>query len=374
MLYSVLRDTFFFNTNPETAHHYIYELLKIYGIIARPLGLNTPPVRSSKLLQQLMGETFLNPIGLAAGFDKNACLGNSLASFGFGFCEVGSITAEPCMGNNKPRLFRIPQDRGLMNRMGLNNEGIETILPRLMDWPHKFPLGINITKTPGKYGQDALNDFMVSYKKVLTLGTYHVLNISCPNTSDGKTYESPEGLEALLLQIDLIKKQHATENIRPLFIKVSADISLNQLDEMLEIALKYGVAGWVTTNTTKQTSFIKNTDTQKILDIGQAGISGEPLYDLSTGLLGYIFNATSHWQTPPILIGVGGVHDTETAWQKICLGASLIQLYTGWIYEGPKLARKIEAGLIQKLDEAGLSHISQAKGMLSASRQKISSS
>lgn len=374
MFYSLLRDTLLFRLDPETAHHIAYGALKEFGKFAKLTNQSRPKACSPKLIQYLMGETFVNPIGLAAGFDKNAYLGNALPSFGFGFCEVGSITASESKGNEKPRLFRLSKDNALINRMGLNNEGIEAILPRLQAWPQQFPLGINIAKTPGRVEQDALEDFATTYKNVMTLGTYHVLNISCPNTSDGKTYESPEGLEKLLKRIALEKKHCELGKARPLFIKVSADISLSQLDEMLEVAAKRDVTGWVATNTSKHTSLVENADIQQLLQIGDGGLSGEPIRDLSTALLGRIFYSTRNWKQPPLLIGVGGVSDTESAWQKIRHGASLVQLYSGWVYKGPCIAHDIQKGLIQKLEEHNLGNIALARGAAIVSTQKKSSS
>jgi len=299
------------------------------GLLKRFTAKPYPPLE-----QTLFGVSFKSPLGLAAGFDKNIELAPLMQALGFGFMEGGSVSARPWLGNPCPRLFRLPEDRAIVNRMGLNNQGIQQILPRLQTLPPGFPVGISLVKTPDPA---VLDDFAVAYEAVCGLGAYIALNISCPNTEEGKTFEDPEALDTLLTQL---KGQFV--------LKISPNLSPIQLEEIFEVGLKHQVCGWIATNT---------------MPTPKGGLSGPPLFLRSTEVLGQLYQLCRKQQVNPVLIGVGGVMDAESAWEKIIHGASLVEIYTGLIYKGPNLIKEIHAGLLHKLEDHGLSHIRDAVGL-----------
>lgn len=307
------------------------------------------------LEQNILGLHFRNPVGLAAGFDKNGTLLPIMESLGIGFVEVGSITAEPSSGNPRPRNFRLEEDYSLINRMGLNNDGAATILKRLENLSREIPLGINIAKThnPDIAGEKALEDYRESYRLAKDTADYITINISCPNTREGKTFEDPETLNRLLDSLQA--EQDATSP--PLFIKLSADLSKAQLKELIEICNEHSVSGYVATNTSTLRSGL-TTPGHRLEQIGYGGLSGRAIRSRSTEMIRHIYELTNG--NRPI-IGIGGIFSVDDALEKIKAGADLIQVYTGFIYEGPALIRKINRGLVSYLEKNGMDHLYQIR-------------
>lgn len=305
---------------------------------------------------QVLGLTFTNPVGLAAGFDKNARLVPFFRLVGAGFTEVGSVTAKRSRGNKRPRLFRFPEEEALVNRMGLGNHGAQHIAPRLKKLAHRpaFPMGVNIAKThsPNILGDEALEDFATTYRRVADHASYITLNVSCPNTAEGKTFEDPAALDALLREIDSLaaeRRREGASRTPPLLVKLSPPererFVLDSLyDEILAVCDEHCVDGFVATNT---------------LPHEKGGLSGPPLAARSTSLVRYLYNKTGG--TKPI-IGVGGIDSAEAAYDRLAAGASLVQLYTGLVYHGPGLISSIKQGLVRLAEEDRHSSLSQVTG------------
>lgn len=368
-MYSQFIRPLLFACDPEWAHHQMIDLAKGLGQCTLGKALTQglfAPKTSDVLKQTLLGTTFSHPVGLAAGFDKNVEILPALEALGFGFVEVGSISAQASPGNPRPRVFRLPQDTAVINRMGLNNHGVFAITPRLKSAPVELPLGISISKThsPDIIGDLALQDYEATLRGVFGLGAYISLNISCPNTKEGKTFEDPEALEALLTHLRSVEAQCIKEtgqSPKPWLLKVSPDVTEDQLKTLFEIGTRYGVAGWIATNTSRSRQGLV-TKAQSIEAIGMGGLSGKPLQADSTRILGWLYQWGKALETPPVLIGVGGIVDGTSAWEKITHGASLIQVYTGLIYQGPGLVKAICRDLESRCKAEGFTHLSDAVG------------
>ncbi len=309
------------------------------------------------------GLHFANPVGLAAGFDKNAELVRFWPSVGFGFAEAGSVTALPSEGNPRPRAFRLPADRALINRMGLNNVGAIAVAAHLAELrkPEGFVLGINVAKTHDAaiLGDEAIEDFRTSVHHLLPFADYLALNVSCPNTAEGKTFEEPEALDALL---SAVMEERATQNSSvPVLVKFSPHASVQHMgnvDELVALSLEHGVEGFIATNTASDREGLRSSKA-RLADIGEGGLSGRPLATRSTALVRHLFRKTKG--AVPI-IGVGGIDLPETAYERIRAGASLVQLYTGLVYEGPALIKRINKGLVRFLERDGFGSIGEAVG------------
>lgn len=303
------------------------------------------------LEQNIFGLNFPNPIGIAAGFDKNATMAPVLSKMGFGFLEIGSITANPSTGNPKPRSFRLPADRSLINRLGLNNDGVQTISRRLKKLELPIPLGINIAKThdPAITGEDAILDYVNSFEILKDIADYITLNISCPNTTEGKTFEEPETLNALLEHLEIGKDS----SFPPVLVKFSVDLDDSQLEDLIAVCEDHAIDGYVATNTSSKRKNL-TTPSYKIEQIGRGGLSGKAIAKRSTEMIRKI-----HFQTKgeKVIIGVGGISTTEDAIEKLKAGAALLQMYTALVYEGPGIVKKINKGLAQYLEEHGIEHI-----------------
>jgi len=311
---------------------------------------------NSALETEVFGIKFKNPIGIAGGFDKNANLIQTLPSVGFGFTEIGSITAKPYDGNKKPWNVRLKKEKALIINYGLKNEGVDFLKPRIKKQKRFVPLIINIAKTNDERikGDGSVNDYNESFVKLQQLGDIINLNISCPNTGDGVLFcESPKLLDKLLKKIgeDKIKK--------PIVLKLKPDLSDALLDEILKIATKYSfIKGFIVSNLTSNRKLLKYIK-EKDIERYNGGISGKPLFKLSNGMIKKVYKKT-HGKYP--IIGVGGVFSAKDAYEKICSGASLIELATGLIYEGPMVIKKINMGLLELLRKDGFENISQAVG------------
>jgi len=308
-----------------------------------------------RLHQKIWGLHFNNPVGLAAGFDKNGIAINLMEAFGFGFLEVGSITANACTGNPKPRSFRLPNDQSLINRLGLNNDGAKTVVKRLKKCKKEIPVGVNIAKThnPDISGDLALADYSFSFNLVKDIADYITLNISCPNTAEGKTFEDPELLDQLLSYLEVGKDASDP----PVLIKFSVDVDKEKLEKLLEVAENYAVSGYVATNTSSQRDNLVTRE-RKLEKIGKGGLSGKSIGKKSTDVVEQIYKYTKGEKT---IIGVGGIFNAKDAIEKIKAGADLIQVYTGLVYEGPGIVKSINAGIIDYLGENNLEHIYQIR-------------
>lgn len=353
-MYKLIRPLLFLQ-DPEIIHDYVLWLGKHCSWLKKPFSCMYD-FKDTRLEQTIAGISFANPVGLAAGFDKNGVLLDILPSFGFGFIEIGSVTALHCAGNPKPRLFRLPKDKCIINRMGLNNIGAKAMEQRLCKKQVPIPLGINIAKTndPAITGDKARGDICFSYEWLYDAADYITLNISCPNTQEEKTDEDPDSLEKLLATIREARLKF--EQPKPLFLKLSLDLSYAQLDAILELGLVYGIDGYVIGNTSLQRNGLQ-TPLERLTAIGTGGMSGKPIKKRATELIRYVYQ-----HAHPIIIGVGGVFSAEDAYEKITAGASLVQVYTGLIYEGPGLVKAINKGLVALLDHDGFPCVKNAVG------------
>lgn len=346
----------FFLMDPETVHDRTVRMGKMLGsnFITRDLVSLKLGYSNKMLNQEILGIKFENPIGLAAGFDKNAELFNVLPSVGFGFEEVGSITGEPCEGNPKPRLWRLKKSKGLVVHYGLKNDGCEVLSRKLMGRNFKFPVGISVAKTNCKDTVDTvkgINDYFKAYKAFSDIGDYYTINISCPNAFGGEPFTDAKKLDRLFEKLNSIPRS------KPVFLKISPDLSKKEVNEIINVAKKYKIDGFVCTNLTKKRN------NKKIVDEAvpeKGGISGAVMKDLSNDLIKYIYSKT---KGEFIIIGCGGVSSAQDAYVKIRLGASLVQLITGMIFEGPQLISDINIGLVKLLKRDGFSNIGEAVGV-----------
>ncbi len=293
--------------------------------------------QTTALAQTFWGLTFRNPLGLAAGFDKNGQLIHAIETLGMGFTEVGSITAKASEGNPKPRAFRLVKDEALINRMGLNNKGAHAVV-RSLQKSSVMPIGVNIAKTHDAaiMGDAAIRDYLFSYNKALKVADYITINISCPNTTDGKTFEDPKALEQLLSELLPQNKTGV-----PTLVKLSPDLSQVKLKKLIDICESHRISGYVACNTSLSHSNL-NMDSKKLDKIGRGGVSGKPIASKSIATIKSIRNTIGD-QKP--IIGVGGIHSFETALQMLRAGANLLQIYTGLVYEGPGLVKRINQKL-----------------------------
>jgi len=345
-MFSVLRP-FLFNLDPETAHDLAIKSLKFNFFPRRMFE-----VEDEQMLKiEILGKNFPNPIGLAAGFDKSAEVYNSLLRLGFGFVEVGTVTPVKQFGNSKPRIFRLEDDQALINRLGFNNDGIEIIKNRIRSDGKTGILGVNIG--PNKETKDQKNDFCLGLKNFFDIADYITVNISSPNTEGLRDFHDQEKLKDLLATLNKIKKDNKT-NI-PLLLKVSPDIKENDIPEITDVATKNNISAIVLTNTTNSNRDNLKSDAKK--EVG--GLSGEPLRQISTNMIKK-FHTQLHGKIP--IIGVGGVNSGKSAYEKIIAGASLLQIYTGFVYRGPSVVKNIKKELIQILKAEGVKDIKEVVG------------
>lgn len=316
----------------------------------------------SRLEQNLFGLNFPNPLGLAAGFDKDGVAAGIWSNLGFGFAELGTVTFHAQPGNPRPRLFRLPLDKAALNRMGFNNRGAAAMAARLgqekQDNVQLIPIGINLGKSKVTPLEAAAQDYLDSFRLLKDLGDYFVVNVSSPNTPGLRSLQDASMLSAIL---DLLQQENNTQ--KPIFVKIAPDLDWVAIADIIYLAKTYQLAGIIATNTTirrdgLKTQIIDQTGKSPQLEAG--GISGEPLRDRSTEVIRFIWQQTQG-QIP--IIGVGGIFSPEDAWEKITAGASLIQVYTGWIYEGPLMVRRILLGLLVLLEQSGLNSINEAVGL-----------
>jgi dihydroorotate dehydrogenase len=329
--------------NPEKAHHVTFSLIKLSNSIPGLSGLFklNYQVKHPTLEKTLFGLKFPNPVGLAAGLDKDALVFNELGNFGFGFVEIGTVTPKPQPGNDKPRLFRLVKNQALINRMGFNNQGVKAAAERLKNRKNKsLIIGGNIGKNKLTENENAISDYEICFEELFEVVDYFVVNVSSPNTPNLRALQEKEPLKNLLnhLQGINLKKTHP----KPILLKIAPDLSNEQLDEIIEIVKETGIAGVIATNTTISREGLAYT-AEELTAIGAGGLSGKPLTKRSTEVIRYLKTKSNN--AFPV-IGVGGIHTAEDAIEKIKAGADLIQLYTGFVYEGPALVKNINNALI----------------------------
>jgi dihydroorotate dehydrogenase len=310
---------------------------------------------SPQLSQTLWGLNFPNPIGLAAGFDKDGVATNVLPSFGFGHIEVGTVTFYAQSGNPQPRLFRLVEDLAVLNRMGFNNQGAEALQARLQNRMTGIPIGINLGKSKITPLESAAEDYLGSFRLLKSLGDYFVVNVSSPNTPGLRSLQATDQLEPILSAL-----QTENQSEKPLLIKIAPDLEAEDISAIVKLAQQYRLDGIIATNTTIRRDGLKTQMIRgKSIQEEAGGISGAPVKARSTEVIRLIWQQT---QGSLPIIGVGGVFSAEDAWEKITAGASLIQIYTGWIYEGPTMVKRILQGLEEKLQRSGFDDLTSAIG------------
>lgn len=298
-------------------------------------------IEDKRLERTLFGIKFKNPVGLAAGFDKNAVLYNELANFGFGFIEIGTVTPLGQEGNPKKRLFRLKHDAGIINRMGFNNDGLETVIQQLKKNKGKLIIGGNIGKNTQTSSDLYTRDYELCFKGLHPFVDYFVLNVSCPNVGSHAKLNDKSYLIELISAVQKLNKQELTQ--KPILLKIAPDLNNNQLDEIIELVAETKIDGVIASNTSVTRNNLKASD-QLLKEIGNGGLSGQPIKELSTRVIRYL--AQNSNKAFPI-IGVGGIHSAQDALDKIEAGADLVQIYTGFIYEGPGLIKKINKALLK---------------------------
>lgn len=343
-MYKTFLRPILFLLDPEAIHHFTFRFLQFIFFVPGIKRLVKYYFASSalELKKNLFGLEFSNPVGLAAGFDKDAKLIDELASFGFGFIEIGTLTPKPQSGNDKPRLFRLPEDNGLINRMGFNNEGVLNAVERLKKRNGRMIVGGNIGKNKSTPNENSIDDYAFCLEKLYPYVDYFVLNVSSPNTPGLRALQEKEPLRKLLSEI---KTRSLKKEIqKPILLKIAPDLSDDQLDDVVEILLQTKTDGVIATNTTIDRSNLV-TGKKRLEEIGNGGLSGMPLSKRSTAVIAYLRHKLG--KDYPI-IGVGGIMSADDAMEKINAGADLIQIYTGFVYEGPTLVKEINRALMKQ--------------------------
>jgi len=332
----------FFQFEPEKIHHFVTGTLKFFNRVwgVKPLLKSVFQLNDPRLEREVFGLKFKNPVGLAAGFDKNASSIAELSDFGFGFIEIGTVTPRPQPGNDQPRMFRLPADAALINRMGFNNEGVDVAALRLKHLKRDgVIIGGNIGKNKVTPNADAVNDYIKCFDALFDVVDYFVVNVSSPNTPGLRELQEKGPLKNILNTLQQRNNKNGVS--RPILLKIAPDLTDAQLDDIIEIVVETGIAGVIATNTTISREGLTSTGNVKN-EIG--GLSGKPLTKRSTEVIRYLSEKSS--KAFPI-IGVGGIHSAEDAIEKLNAGAALIQIYTGFIYEGPALIKKINKGILR---------------------------
>ena len=362
MLYRTLLRPLLFKLPPETAHE--------FALHALSLGLGTEFLRHAarrrnerKPFGELrrFGLSFDNPVGLAAGFDKNGLVARELAALGFGFVEVGTVTNIAQPGNPRPRLFRLPLDRALVNRQGFNNKGAAALAARLERARPPCILGVNIGKSRVVAVEDAIPDYLASFEAVSRHADYVTVNVSSPNTPGLRELQRADLLAALLGELQRRNRELAEHGARspvPLLVKVAPDLGAGELELIVDVARGADVAGIIATNTTTSREGLR-THAREVAACGEGGLSGTPLRSRSTQMIAALRRLT---RGKPEIVGVGGIFNAEDAWEKICAGAGLVQLYTGFVYEGFGVVRRINEGLAALVERHGFRDLDEAVG------------
>lgn len=358
MVYRSLVRPILFRLPPETAHELALLSLSLFPIrklVARPL--EAPALRINRF-----DHWFANPVGLAAGFDKDGIALESLAALGFGFIEAGTVTYHPQPGNPKPRMFRLAADQALINRAGFNNGGAAAFARRVEHHRPDCVLGISIGKSKITPLEEATADYLASFELVYKLADYVAINVSSPNTPQLRELQQSDQLTSLLAALQTrnveLQKRYGRLTPLPLLVKISPDLEQRDLEMIVDVIERLKIDGIIATNTTVSRDNLR-TDERRVEACGAGGLSGKPLTSRATQMIAELYQLTGG-RIP--LIGVGGIFTAEDAWEKICAGASLIQLYTGFIYKGPRIVRQINEGLVEILRREGFAKIDEAVG------------
>ena len=342
-MYKLLVRPILFLFDPEKIHDFIFSsirnLFKIPGlksIVKSSYSSNNP-----KLEKELFGLKFKNPVGLAAGFDKDAKLFNELSAFGFGFIEIGTLTPLPQDGNPKKRMFRLLKDSGLINRMGFNNGGVKEAVERLKRNNSGIIIGGNIGKNKVTPNENAVDDYVICFNELHAHVDYFVVNVSSPNTPNLRALQDKKPLTEILNRLMDLNKEKSAQ--KPILLKIAPDLTDSQLDDIIDIVADTKIDGIISSNTTIARDNLE-TDNNRLKEIGNGGLSGKPLTKRSTEVIRYLAQKSN--KAFPI-IGVGGIHSAEDALEKLEAGADLVQIYTGFIYEGPSLIKKINKEILK---------------------------
>jgi dihydroorotate dehydrogenase len=333
-----------FLVKPETVHHLLVGIIRqtfripgVPSLISRLYGYHHPALR-----REFLGMRFDNPVGLAAGFDKNAGVYDEFGRFGFSFIEVGTVTPKAQPGNPRPRSFRLVRDKALINRMGFNNQGVEQAVHRLRAKKHRVIIGGNIGKNTQTSNNEAIDDYQYAFDHIYDHVDYLVVNLSCPNIRNLNELQDKENTIRILTRLTALRERR-DEN-KPILLKISPDLTTEQLDDAIEIFYTAKIDGIIATNTTVTRDHL-TTPREKVESIGSGGLSGAPLRDKSTRIIRYIHEKTGG-DIP--IIGVGGIMTVEDALEKLDAGATLIQVYTGFVYNGPGFVRRINKAIAKR--------------------------
>lgn len=343
-MYKLLLRPLFFSFDPEKIHHFTFSLVKFTSKIPgfKSIYRSLYVVEDKKLERELFGLTFKNPVGLAAGFDKNAVLYNELANFGFGFIEIGTVTPKGQAGNPKKRLFRLKDDKGIINRMGFNNEGLNAAIEQLKGNKGRLIIGGNIGKNTNTKPEDYTKDYLECFNALHPYVDYFVLNVSCPNVGSHAKLNDKDYLEELIGAVQ--KANNTFDKQKPIVLKIAPDLNNNQLDEIIDLVKDTNLDGVIASNTSTDRSGLKASK-ERLDAIGNGGLSGQPVKEQSTKVIKYLSDKSN--KAFPI-IGVGGIHSAKDALEKLDAGADLIQVYTGFIYEGPSLIKSINKAILNR--------------------------
>jgi len=351
MVYRSLVRSILFSLPPETAHE-----LALHSLSFIPARLLAKQFSDPSLRIERFGLSFPNPVGLAAGFDKNGVVLQPLAALGFGFIEAGTVTFHPQPGNPRPRLFRLREDHALINRAGFNNDGAAAFARRVKQHRTGCVLGVSIGKSKITPLENATEDYLKSFELVHDVADYIAVNVSSPNTPQLRELQQSEQLSSLLSA--LLARNRELQKPLPLLVKLSPDLERHDLEMIVDVIARLHIDGIIATNTTINRSGLR-TDAKRVAACGEGGLSGKPLANRSTRMIAELYELTGG-RMP--LIGVGGIFNADDAWQKIAAGASLVQLYTGFIYEGPNIATEINEGLANILAREGFASLDAAVG------------
>jgi dihydroorotate dehydrogenase len=362
MLYKSFIRPFLFSKDPEQSHDQTLDLLSRLEFLHGTLDCFYR-VADNRLNVQIKTLNFPNPVGLAGGFDKNAVALKTISAFGFGFMEMGAVTAQAQPGNPKPRLYRLPEDCALINRLGFNNEGATVIAARLANLRGlgklpRIPLGINIGRTKIVETKDAVADFLSAFEKLFSNGDFFTLNVSSPNTPNLRDLQEKTLLADLLSAVQEKNQQLAAaaqHQEKPVFVKIAPDMEFAQVDDIIEVVESFKLAGIVATNAT---ALMRDT-VRSPLGREPGGLSGRPITTMVTNFVSHIYKNT---QGRLPIIGVGGIFNADDAYDKITAGASAVQIYTGFVYEGPAAVKRINQGLVKLLEQDGFKSVSEAVG------------
>lgn len=344
-MYKSLIRPILFKFDPEDVHHFTFSVLKNFGFLTKIFF--PKPIEDKRLEREVFGLKFKNPVGLAAGFDKNAVLFNELADLGFGFVEIGTVTPKAQDGNPKKRLFRLIEDGGIINRMGFNNEGLAAAIHQLKKNKGKIIIGGNIGKNTTTAPENYTQDYLECFEGLHPFVDYFVLNVSCPNVSSHAKLEDADYLKELITEVQKINNTKA--HPKPILLKIAPDLNTGQLDEIIDLVAETKIDGIVATNTSTNREGLR-TSTERLNEIGNGGLSGKPIKERSTKVIKYLHDKSGG--TFPI-IGVGGIHSAKDAMEKLDAGATLLQLYTGFIYEGTELINEINLEILSRASRIG---------------------